>query len=479
MKAKGFLCGGLLVIAALAPAQLFSNQEKAEILNYWEKPGRYGCRKPDTASRNGLYQVRLTTAGSIWLREYNRKRGLGKVAPTATAAPQNEKQRVWQRWIDSKIEYDRCLAMQLAEQKNQDELKIPTKFDDRSLPTSYCEDPGDAPPDLVTFAGQPPKFADVAAPMQHVVTFDDGLTLTFTDNTKMRKNYAYYRFENGVASEGQSVRSMPDEKLDQLFTRAGVSPAQERIMKAVSILEGGFDAINTYDTGFVSVGFIQFACLKDGGNSLGELLLNYKSWDPENFDRDLHRFGIDVTDDAKIACLDLKSGDELHGEQAAMQVIEDKRLIAVFQRAGRISDAFNSAQIRSAKQQFFPADDIVKVNVNGEVLTGRIGDVIHSEAGMATLMDRKVNTGNVDPLPSVLQKIASTYGIKRFEDLSLYELDIVQALKYRKDYLADSTLSQPVSARDSRRSDSSTASRKGSRSSRSRGGGHTGDQSRF
>lgn len=479
MTGKGFLSAGLCALATFGSAQLFTDRERADIVKYWSMTGRYEARVPDSASKYGRYQVRLTTAGSVWLREYNKRRGLNKVAPTATAAPQNEQQRTWQQWIDAKIEHDRCVAMQIADKKNSDEFGVQTRFDDKTLPKQVCEDPGDAPSDLVAFAGQPPKFADVAAPTQHVITFDDGTKFSYLDNTKMRKNYAYYRFEDGVASEGVAVKSMSETSLDRLFDKAEVSPAEARVMKAVSILEGGFDAVNTYDTGFVSVGFIQFACLKDGGNSLGEFLQNYKQWDNADFDRDLRRFGIEVTDDAKVACVDLKTGEELHGEKAAINIIEDKRLIAVFQRAGQVSDAYNAAQIRSAKNQFFPADDIVKITVDGQPMSGRIGDIIHSEAGMATLMDRKVNTGKVDPLASVLQRIGSEKNVSSFDDLALYELEIVQALRYRKDYLADSGLSQPVTL--SRNSRSSTLGSRGggsSRDRRSRGGtGHTAAQS--
>ena len=234
--------------------------------------------------------------------------------------------------------------------------------------------------------------------MLHEVTFEDGTKISWTDNRRMRKNYAYYRFERGIASEGVTVKTMPDDHLKALCDKAGISEPELKVMKAVSMLEGGFDAVNTYDTGYVSVGFIQFATLKDGGNSLGDMLAMYKREDPEDFQNDFRKFGIDVTDQAKLACLDPSTGAEVTGEAATRKVIEDKRLIAVFQYDGLKSDAYDSMQLRSAKAQFYPADDTITLSVNGQTLTGKVGDVFKSEAGLATLMDRKVNTGKLDPL---------------------------------------------------------------------------------
>ena len=138
-----------------------------------------------------------------------------------------------------------------------------------------------------------------------------------------------------------------------------------------------------------------------------------------------------------------QTGFEAQGAEANRRIIEDKRLIACFQRAGLKSAAYNAAQIRTAKSQYYPADDLVDIGVPGITLAGRVGDFIKSEAGMATLMDRKVNTGTFGPLVVVLQTIALDRKIKSFADFGKYEREIVVALKYRKDYLADKGLSQP------------------------------------
>ncbi len=470
MLLKGIWLASMALIVApqgSAPQPLFSASEKKAVVQYWAQPGRYEERLPADADKNGPFQVRLTVAGSVWLREYNRVRGMNKVPPTTTAKPQNEDQKVWQEWIDKKIEHDRWNAMQIAADSNRQLTGHDSKFDDKTLPKSEPTDAGPAPQALVAFAGNPPVFAEAVTPMVHEITFDDGTKVTLKDNVKMRKNYAYYRFEKGVASEGLTVKTMPEDHLRSLCQKGGLSETELRVMKAVSILEGGFDAINTYDTGYVSVGFIQFATLKDGGNSLGDMLKLYKETDPDDFEKDFRRFGIDVTPDAKLACVDPTTGAELAGEAAVRKVIEDKRLIAVFQYDGLKSDAYNAMQLRSAKEQFYPADDLLTLKVNSQALTGKVSDIFKSEAGLATLMDRKVNTGHLDPLVSTLEQFASANQITSFADLARYEYDIVAAMQYRKDYLLDNSLTQPLSTVRSK----PLGSRGGDRTSRSGGGG--------
>jgi hypothetical protein len=455
--------------AAQTPARepLFSDQEKAAVKRFWAEPGRYTESLPTDAAKNGPNQVRLTVAGSVWLREYNKRRGMGKVAPTTTAKPQNAAQRVWQAWIDAKIEHDRWVAMQVARKANSRVGVETSKFDDSTLPKSEPDDPGAAPADLASFAGEPPVFAEAVMPMTHQVKFADGTLISLNDNVRMRKNYAYYRFEKGVATGGTAVKNLPESELNRLCKMAGLAESEMRVMKAVSILEGGFDSVNTYDTGFVSVGFIQFACLQDGGNSLGALLKLFKERDPDDFAKDFRRFGIDVTEDAKIACVDPDSGEELIAGEAAMKMIEDRRLIAVFQYDGLKSDVYRAMQLRAARDQFFPAEDEITINVGGRSMTGKVCDILRSEAALATLMDRKVNTGKLDPLVSILQQCAAANNATSFEELSHYEYEIVNALLYRHNYLVDNGLTQPVSLERSR----SLGSRGGDRTKR---GGKTG-----
>jgi hypothetical protein len=213
---------------------------------------------------------------------------------------------------------------------------------------------------------------------------------------------------------------------------------------AVSKLEGGFETVNTYDTGFVSVGFIQFTTGVDGKGSLSQVLAYEKKYAIVDFLIEFHRFGIDVNDDGEIVVLDPATGAEISGAAAVMRVIEDKRLTAVFQRNGRHSKAFRVAQIAVAKRIYWPADLDVTVTVNGKDLTGKVSDVVKSEAGMATLFDRKVNRGNINPFADVVAQVMTAHKLKALPEAAAYERDIIAQMKYRTDFLANGTLSQPA-----------------------------------
>lgn len=425
-SAAVWLCAAL----AAASHAKFSDRERDQILSYWNAKGRYEVSTP---KGQDAWQVRLTPEGSQWLWDYNKARGIGKIPPGSIPAPRTAEEAAWEKWIDAKVAYDRAIAQSICNERNG-------KMTLASRPVA----PPEAPISLRNLLYPAPMFAAAVQPKTHTITFDDGMVLSLTDNADMRPRYAYYRSSEGVMSGGIPVKSIPQPELDKLFDLAGVDKAAQKVMRSVSVLEGGFDSVNTYDTGFVSVGLIQFACLKEGGGSLGAVLYNEKTSNPAAFDRDFRKFGIDVSDEKLLIALDLQTGSELLGPQAAAQIIKEKRLIAVFQRAGRISTEFKVAQLRTAYEQYYPGNDVVTVLLGYQPLTGRVGDIIKSEAGLATLMDRKVNTGKLEPLVSVLAQIAQQNSLTDFKDFATFEGDVVAALRYRVDYTKDATLTQPA-----------------------------------
>ncbi len=440
MLGKTILAAVAALICAGPHHAGFSADERQAVVELWRKPGTFSVSAPDDV-RDGVWKVRLTAEASQWLWNYNHARGLGKTPPTQIPAAQNELQHDWDAWIDAKVAHDRWEAAETAKLANSQVMSVVSQ--DQPEPP----DPGPEPQSLIDLAGNAPSFACAAAPLKYTVKFEDGLEISYTDQVPMRARYAYFRFPQGVMSAGSPVRDMPADELDSLLQDAGIDESQGRVMKAVSLLEGGFDSINTYDTGYLSVGLIQFATLSGGGGSLGDVMMRMKKDTPEAFDRDFRRFGIDVSDAGLLDVVDPETGVELTGPDAVRKVIDDKRLTAPFQRAGQRTP-FRIAQLRTAKDDFYPADDPVSVNVAGQPVAGKVSDFVHSEAGMATLMDRKVNTGKLDPLQTVLDQLvaqlsATQVQIKALTDLAPYERDIDVAMKYRKDYLADTSLSQP------------------------------------
>jgi hypothetical protein len=80
------------------------------------------------------------------------------------------------------------------------------------------------------------------------------------------------------------------------------------------------------------------------------------------FSQYFRSLGIDV-DGAGIVCVDLKTGKVLRKAEAVAYIISDKRLTAVFARAGREVPAFQHAQARIAYREYFRPDQRFKIEL--------------------------------------------------------------------------------------------------------------------
>ena len=72
-----------------------------------------------------------------------------------------------------------------------------------------------------------------------------------------------------------------------------------------------------------------------------------------------------------------------------------------------------------------------------------MSDVVKSEAGLALLLDRKINTGNIRPFVDVIAKTMGTHNLKTLDEASKWEREILGEMIYRRDFLKDTTLQQP------------------------------------
>lgn len=440
------------VANALAAPPLFSDAARARLIAYWNAPGRYEIGPRPDAQKSGAYAVRLTPDASRWFNAFNRYLKPGKLAPTKNAVEITDASRPWETWILAKLAYDRALAAQQAAFANAQLFAAPLP-PDAAAPAAIIAPaatealpphPGPIPLDLLAAIGNAPPFAAVAMPRRHTVRFESGEVISYTDHiSPSNPRNGYLRFAQGVASGGTALSKIPPDELTQIFAASGLTPTETNVMRAISLLEGGFDSINTYDTGFLSVGFIQFAALEVGGGSLGDVLKLEKMRDPQSYARDFPGLGVDVTPGGLLVVVDPSSGAELVGNQATLKIIDDKRLTAVFHLAGQRSTAFRAAQIQVAKTNYYPADDQVSVEIGGQTLTAKVGEIIKSEAGLATLFDRKVNTGNIRVLGQVLQKTMLEHELTKFEDIGPFEREIIDGVRWRRDFLKDKTLTQP------------------------------------
>ena len=464
MRIRIALGAAFAALAALSSAQnLFDGKDRRAVKRELEKDVKVEVATPPYADHRGVWQVRLTPDGSKWLYTYQHSQ-----------PPDDNDHSSWQDWIDSKIAFDRAVAAHKADQLNgkvgadddpsgpmatdadfNDEGSVGGMSDDEDFSGEMppltiggkdVENPGPMPDGLRDFmGGEPPVFAAAVKPQLFKVSFGDQDPVSFVNQAPVPAHFQYLRSSDGVISGGTPLKSMSDDEIGALCKRAGIDDSTWHVMRAVSSLEGGFDSINTYDTGYISAGFIQFTTGSSGAGSLAKVLLREKQDDPEAFRRDFHRYGVDVTDKGVLVVYDPKEDEELVGESAVQQIIKDKSLTAVLVHAGRQSDAFKVAQLETAKDRYYVGDEKVKLKLNDQVTEVRVGDIVKSEAGQAILMDRKVNTGHTDPLAKVLQDVADNSMAGSPEDLSNYEEQIDEQLKFRRDFLKDSTLTQPGS----------------------------------
>lgn len=419
---------------------IYSDAERARIVAYWNTPGRYvlGVR---TGENDGPVVARLTPEASVWLRAYNNILRPGKQPPTekrVTPVSDTDTSRKWEAWVVSKLNYDRWAAQRAADASNRQ-----LGFTVPAVPLSAPPLPGVIPPDLLLAVGNPPAMAAPVLPRRYTVTIEEETPLVYSDNIALGSSRnPSYRFAQGVISFGRRLREWDKTELNTLFSQVGLTPFEQNVVQAVSVLEGGFDSINTYDTGYVSVGFIQFATLGGGAGSLGAVLKQQKQRMPQEFENDFARFGVNVDYTGTLVVVDPQTGAELRGPAAIYKIIDDKRLIAVFQRAGR-TKAFQIAQIQIAKRNYYPADDPVMITVGGQERQIKVSDVIRSEAGMATLFDRKVNTGNIRILGDAVSTLMRDRGLTDVNQVLPFERELIPKLRWRTDFLKDPTLAQP------------------------------------
>jgi hypothetical protein len=428
------IAGVATITLNLAPQNepLFTPDEIVQVKNFWSEPNRHVVSFLPDSDINGPYQPRLSPEGSTWLLKYFKAKGSGgKIVPTETPAANSDRQKVWDAWIDSEYNWDEWQATIRSWDLNQ--KATGRRLPDPVPPTGLKPpQPDPIPADLKQLAGEPPKFVEAVTPRLFKTSFPDFIHIA-PDNTKVRRKFAYYRFREGIMDAGTPIRPQLD-KLVPLFEKAGVDESKLRIFSAVSSLEGGFDSINTYDTGYVSVGFIQFASLGGGSGSLGQVMLDMKKESPVDFQNNFRRFGLDVTPKGELAALNLETGQIKIGSEANAEIINNRRYGSTFVRAGKFCEAFKLAQIRVAMSQYYPAEDTVTVTLNGVPQTGKIKDFITTEAGLATLMDRKVNTGKYGDLVQILENMAADYGFTSLKDFAKLEYQITRAMIWRKDY---------------------------------------------
>lgn len=409
---------------------IFSEKERLAVMQYWNKPGRLVQTEVNPGKP---YVAAYSPQASAWLMQMYRLRDPGvRLRPDVDPKASTTRHAAWDTWINEQYSRDFAWATAAAAWINEDMAR-----DESEAPRERAL--VNVPPDLESLAGAPPSFFIVVRPQRHTVMLE-GFSTTYEDGVDVRRKWPFYRSAYGVVASGSSPNSA---ELASGLRAAKVAPRLASSLSAVSQMEGGFDAVNTYDTGGVSVGLVQFAALMHGKGPLADLLALYRGMNRAGFQSDFRRYGVDVAPDGRLTVIDPRTGFEVAGGDAVRAIVRDKRLTAVFQRAGQLSASFRGAQLRLVAQNFDPSTRMIPIQFGAQVQEVRVGDFVQSESGIATLLDRLVNTGNLDPLPRVVREVMQEFGLTTLAQLRAAEWHVIEKMTYRHDFLASGKLKNP------------------------------------
>jgi len=293
--------------------------EARRIQERWSQQGAY------LVSNTGKHRL---TRKYFWWRQ--------RLEALLLIPPRNLKEKVdvWRRWLG---EFE---AQALWNLRKQGEVPrapgaIPLELADQIIDGEPL-----GPPPLTVY-----RFV-----LLYTVKLPENTQYAFRDDPVQLED-RYLVQENGVLKVGSRICGRVD--LDELFTSAGINDATERkVIRKVSEVHGGFETINTCDTGFVSAGFVPFTSGEAGEGSLAQLLRSMKAASPMEFDECFRSLGIDV-DARALWVVHPGSGQLLRGSEAVSAIIEDKRLTALFYNAGKKSRAYQVAQLKLARELYY------------------------------------------------------------------------------------------------------------------------------
>lgn len=208
----------------------------------------------------------------------------------------------------------------------------------------------------------------------------------------MRDNLTNSRFmiyPEGIMYPGQSLLELDLATIESV----GLTPKQARALQWVSTHEGKFDAINSYDRGIFSYGFIQFVGASAHGGSLNKLLTSMKAWAPSLFQRVFQRVGLDV--DGGVLTVLTETNRTLTGDAAWSYVQRTVPLYAPFIQAG-FDPTLVREQLRMANELYVvpTLNAAFVVPVNGvNVRVNRLSDVLQSEGALTAAIAICINQG--------------------------------------------------------------------------------------
>ena len=178
---------------------------------------------------------------------------------------------------------------------------------------------------------------------------------------------------------------------DATLARAGLGASLRRVLRAVCVNEGGFDAVNTRDSGVLSFGLLQW-CLGagTGAGELGGLLARIAREEPASFERYFRAHGLDVDDTAWLEGVVQRCHLRLDGRRLDDEASRNALRAPLW--AYRFWRAAHDARIRRCQLRHAAARIDSFLPLPRAALGGRrVAELLSSELGVALLLDEHVN----------------------------------------------------------------------------------------
>lgn len=202
-------------------------------------------------------------------------------------------------------------------------------------------------------------------------------------------NSPHMVYPQGIMYPGQSLLTLDLATIQSV----GLTLQQARALQYVSTHEGKFDAINSYDRGIFSYGFIQFVGAQAHGASLNKVLHSMKMNAPSIFQRIFQRAGIDVEGGTVTIIND--AGRKLAGDPAWLYFQENVRLCGAFIQAG-FEPLLVREQLRMANELYVQPSLNFRLDVpigSTRLRVAKVSDIFSSEGAITAIIALCINQG--------------------------------------------------------------------------------------
>lgn len=253
-------------------------------------------------------------------------------------------------------------------------------------------------------------------------------TIVFRDNVPS----PYATYLDGIVHIGSF---MPKDIRPGSLPNVAISDTLAKSLQFVYAEEGCFDAVNSYDKGIFSYGFIQFS--GGMGGTLNDFMLLLKLKYPTTFETCFGKYGIDVAEGsprAVVSVLNTEENTVLTGDAAWMYIMHNKQLTSAFIAAGSDLNVV-STQIEYIMYAYMnPAiNTLVDLEIAGNAYQDiPLHSIINSEMGVAAMMDLTIvmwvrKMGLL--FKRAIEEVASELGLTSLDDIkNIDERTVIQKM---------------------------------------------------